>query len=188
MNAGLLRGELVRLAAPNPETDGALFSKWSQDSEYARMLDSDPASMWSAKKFQEWLEKDLEKKSLENTFFMIQSLDDGRTLGFVGLDGIRWNHGDAYAGIGLGDRQDWSKGYGTDAMHIILRYAFTELNLHRVSLNVFEYNTRGIRSYEKAGFVHEGRARQQLNREGRRWDLLFMGILREDWEKRTSGT
>ncbi len=86
-------------------------------------------------------------------------------------------------GIGLGERKYWSKGYGTDAMRIILRYAFTELNLHRVSLDTFEYNPRAIRSYEKAGFKIEGRVRQLLNREGRRWDVIYMGILREEWEK-----
>jgi len=57
-----------------------------------------------------------------------------------------------------------------------------ELNLHRVSLDVFEYNPRAIRSYEKVGFKHEGRVRQALNRDGRRWDILYMGILREEWE------
>jgi RimJ/RimL family protein N-acetyltransferase len=46
---------------------------------------------------------------------------------------------------------------------------------------VFEYNPRAIRSYEKAGFRHEGRERLFLNKEGRRWDMLFMGILREEW-------
>lgn len=52
----------------------------------------------------------------------------------------------------------------------------------RWSANVFEYNQRAIRSYEKAGFVTEGRMRQCLSRDGRRGDLIYMGILREDWE------
>ena len=59
---------------------------------------------------------------------------------------------------------------------------FNELNLHRVSLDVFEYNPRAIRSYEKVGFVFEGRTRKFLNREGQRWDMIFMGILRSEWE------
>ena len=65
----------------------------------------------------------------------------------------------------------------------LLRFAFTELNLRRVSLTVYEYNPRAIRSYEKAGFVVEGRVRQCLNRDGRRWDMLCMGILKEAWEQ-----
>jgi RimJ/RimL family protein N-acetyltransferase len=66
-------------------------------------------------------------------------------------------------------------------MNILLRFAFTEINLRRVTLTVFEYNPRAIRSYEKAGFRHEGRMRAVLNKEGRRWDVLYMGILREEW-------
>ena len=67
-------------------------------------------------------------------------------------------------------------------MRVILRFAFTELNLHRVSLTVFDYNQRAIRSYEKAGFRMEGRQRGFLKREGQRWDLIYMGILRSEWE------
>lgn len=87
-------------------------------------------------------------------------------------------------GIGIGEREYWSKGYGTDAMNVILRFAFDELNLYRISLNVFEYNQRAIRSYEKVGFVVEGREREFLRRGGRRWDMIFMGLLREEWAQK----
>ncbi len=102
-------------------------------------------------------------------------------IGFTGLDGGAFPKGDTFVGIGIGERDFWGKGYGTDAMKVILRYAFQELNMRRVSLTTFEYNPRAVGSYEKAGFVHEGQARRFLLREGRRWDLLFMGILREEW-------
>jgi RimJ/RimL family protein N-acetyltransferase len=94
---------------------------------------------------------------------------------------VNWGGRDAFVGIAIGERDYWGKGYGTDAMRTILHYGFTEINLRRVTLTVFEYNPRAIRSYEKAGFRHEGRLRQFLNREGRRWDMLYMGILREEW-------
>jgi RimJ/RimL family protein N-acetyltransferase len=71
-------------------------------------------------------------------------------------------------------------------MNLLLRFAFTEVNLRRVSLGVFEYNPRAIRTYEKTGFRHEGRVRQFLNKEGRRWDMLFMGIMREEWLERNT--
>ncbi len=66
-------------------------------------------------------------------------------------------------------------------MNLVLRFAFTEINLHRVTLTVFEYNPRAVRSYEKAGFRHEGRIRGALLRDGKRWDMFFMGILRDEW-------
>jgi RimJ/RimL family protein N-acetyltransferase len=70
----------------------------------------------------------------------------------------------------------------------MLEYAFLEANLERVSLNVFDYNPRAIRSYEKAGLQHEGRMKGVLNREGKRWDLVFMGILRSEWMEKHGNT
>jgi RimJ/RimL family protein N-acetyltransferase len=183
MDTPLFQGELVRLTAVEPQKLAESFSRWSCDSEYWRLLDSGPAFVYSPQRSKEWLEKMLQENEHNLFMFMIRTLEDDRLIGEVGLDGVQWNHGDTFIGIGLGEREFWGKGYGTDAMRVILRYAFNELNLHRVSLNVFEYNRRALRSYEKTGFKVEGRARKFLSREGNRWDLIFMGILREEWEK-----
>jgi RimJ/RimL family protein N-acetyltransferase len=86
-------------------------------------------------------------------------------------------------GLSIGARENWGKGYGTEMMHLLLRYAFMEVNLRRVTLAVFEYNPRAIRTYEKAGFRHEGRVRGRLKRDGKRWDMLIMGVLREEWKE-----
>ena len=109
-----------------------------------------------------------------------------RLIGFLNLFGLSWTHGDTWLGIGLGDREHWGKGYGTDAVQIILRYVFTELNLRRVTLGVFAYNPRAIKSYEKAGFKVEGRLRQYISREGQRNDMIVMSLLREEWLQRIS--
>ena len=179
MNTPLFHGELVRLTAANPETDAEVVTGWSRDSEFLRLLDDEAARPWLLKS----VKKDMEEESSDGFQFMIRTVAEDRLIGFVGLHrSIRWAQGDAWVGIGIGDRAYWGKGYGTDAMRVLLRYAFTELNLHRVTLGVFEYNARAIRSYEKAGFVVEGRSRQEMLRDGRRWDALTMGILREDWQ------
>jgi RimJ/RimL family protein N-acetyltransferase len=73
-------------------------------------------------------------------------------------------------------------------MRLMLHYAFTELNLQRITLAVFDYNRRAVRSYEKAGFTYEGRERGFLYRDGERADTLFMGILRDEWLKAKSLT
>ena len=186
MNENIFEGKLVRLVMADYAEMARSFHTWRKDSEYMRLLDLGPATPFSAKKIEEWVKKEMEESNT-NSFFMIQDKATDRLIGEIGLGGTCWNHGDTYVGIGIGERELWGKGYGTDAMRVILRYAFTELNLHRVSLDVFEYNPRGIRSYEKAGFKVEGRRRGTLNRDGRRWDEYFMGILRSEWEQSQGG-
>lgn len=183
MAGNLFHGQLVRLVAADPQKTAEAISKWSRDSEYWRLMDSSTTRPLSVKKVKEWIEKDLDQNDPDLYWFLIHTLADDRLIGEIGLDKPQWNHGEAYVGISIGEREYWGKGYGTDAMDVILRYAFQELNLQRVTLNVFDYNPRAIRSYEKAGFKHEGRVRQRLLRENRRWDLVHMGILREEWEE-----
>jgi len=183
MSTDLFRGELVRLTAENPETLGEIWSRWNRNSEYMHLLDTDPAILWSKKKIQEWNEKELEKDVQEDYFFTIRALQDDRLIGFTALFHFLWNHGDPWVAIGLGEPEYWGKGYGSDTMRLVLRYAFTELNVHRVTLCVFEYNQRAIRSYQKVGFKHEGRVRGEFLRMGSRWDVIFMGILREEWQR-----
>lgn len=178
----IFEGKLVRLSAENPETYAENFSRWGHDSEYGRLLDLDPGHLHSPKRVKEWLEKELEKDPPEMWLFGVRALEADKLIGFVELNGVT-PHGDTFVGIGLGERDYWGKGYGTEAMKLILRFAFVELGLHRVSLDVFEYNPRGVKSYEKAGFRHEGRVRETILRDGRRSDVFFMGVLREEWLK-----
>jgi RimJ/RimL family protein N-acetyltransferase len=187
MNEGMLYGRLVRLTAQEPNELAEAIARWNADSEWWRLLSTEPSNLFSAKKIAEWIQKDQEKEPVPGYFFCMRSLEDDNLIGFIGLDGDIHAHGEAFVGIGIGERDFWSKGYGTDAMQVILRYAFCELNLRRVALTTFGYNPRAVRSYEKAGFKHEGRAREFLWREGRRWDLIFMGILREEWSARDTG-
>ncbi|HZY42315.1 MAG TPA: GNAT family protein [Anaerolineae bacterium] len=179
MSTNLFTGQLVRLAALNLETDTESFARWDRDSEYMRLLDSDAYRLLTAKQIKEHIEKELTEE--DTIQFTVRTLAEDQLIGFVALDGIRWSHGDAFAAIGIGNRAYWGQGYGTDAMRLLLRYAFSELNLHRVSLDVFDYNPRAIRSYEKAGFAVEGRQRQTLKRDGQYHDFVFMGVLRADW-------
>ena len=177
----LLTGELVHLTVENPEVLAKSFSHWNQDTGWVRFLDSDPSRLLSEKKWVEWMEKDLEKSDSDERFFAIRTKDGEVLIGFIGYFNLFRQHGDTLVAIALGERNYWNKGFGTDAMRVMLRYAFQELNLRRVGLIVFEYNPRAIRSYEKSGFAYEGRIRQVLMKDGKRWDFLYMGILREEW-------
>lgn len=176
----LLSGKLVHLTAENPDLMARSFARWNQDTGWVRFLDTDPPRLFSAKKMQEWLEKGMESDSDER-FFAIRTIDGNELIGFIGYFNLFRQHGDTLVAIALGERNYWNNGFGTDSMQVMLRYTFQELNLRRVGLIVFEYNPRAIRSYEKAGFTHEGRVRKVLLRDGKRWDFFYMGILREEW-------
>lgn len=177
MNPNLFYGDLVRFTAPNPETDAETIARWWLDSEYARLQDSDPAFPRSAAQLRESMER---KPDEDGFYFHFRPLNEERLLGFVGL-WVNWPHRDAWLGIGMGNRSDWGQGYGTDAMRVAVRYAFTELNLHRISLTVLGANPRAQRAYAKAGFVVEGVQRGLSHYDGERVDEVYMGILREEW-------
>lgn len=182
MNNQLLTGHLVRLVASDPDQVGALFSRWSRDSEFLQLLDSDPAQPTDVKRLQERMRKDADNERPGNFFFLIQRLQDERVVGETALTSASDQHRNAWLSIAIGERELWGQGFGSDAVQVALRFAFQELNLHRVSLSTFEYNPRAVRAYEKIGFVHEGRVRAGMSRHGKRWDMLFMGILRREWE------
>ncbi len=177
----LYAGPLVRLAALDSERDAAALARWSGDTEYCRWRYSDPIRSESATQVKEDLDKHAERP---NDFpFGIHVAADDTFIGDVRLWITNWSNAEAFVGIGLGDRAYWSKGYGSAAMRLALRFAFHELNLERVSLEANAENLRAIRAYEKCGFVHEGTQREWEGRDGRRWDMVGMGIMRADWEQ-----
>ncbi|NMM55504.1 GNAT family N-acetyltransferase [Paenibacillus aquistagni] len=81
----------------------------------------------------------------------------------------------------LGNKAYWGKGYGTEALQLLLHYAFLECNLHRMALRVFSFNDRAIRLYHKLGFKQEGISRQSIYREGQWHDIIHMGMLQEEY-------
>ncbi len=175
----LFTGQLVKLAARNPETDPQVMAPWHRDSEFFQLAYGRIAEPWGVARLKERMER--HSSDTDEIGFAIHSLADDKLIGEIGL----WllpPHGEGMVYIMVGERALWGKGYGTDAMRVLLRYAFTELNLHRVSLRTFGFNQRAIRSYEKCGFVLEGNSRRALNKLGTRWDEVWMGILRSEWQ------
>lgn len=92
----------------------------------------------------------------------------------------------AELGIQIGEKAYWNKGYGTEAVELMLKHSFLTLNLNRVFLQVFENNPSAIRSYEKAGFVHEGRLREAVFRSGDYLDVFVMSVLKSEWMEKNN--
>jgi len=178
MNLELLRGTKVRLSALSKD-DAATISRWFGDVGYLRLQDTNLA----LPKSQAQIAADLELAKSSNTIvFAIRTVGDGALIGTVGFFEIEWANQVAWLGMGIGERNAWDQGYGTEALHLALQYAFDELNLHRITLTVIAYNERAIALYEKAGFQREGVFREFGQRDGRRYDMYLYGLLRSEWE------
>lgn len=174
----LFNGKLVRLAAPQPD-DHVYFARWSENDDYLRVMDNDPARPMNPETHAQWEQGFI---SSPNTYhFRLRTLSDDRLIGMVALGGIEWTNQTANLGIAIGDPQYWSKGYGTDAIRLILGYGFRELNLHRITSSTISYNVRSIKVHEKVGFKREGIERERVQREGQRYDVIHFGILRPEW-------
>lgn len=178
MNNTLLTGQLVSLTAVDPDRDSGIIARWSHDSQFWRLAHPESAYPVLPKD----VKRALEERPIDRPGFAIRTLNDDRLIGLIGLYMVLQPQREAFMGVQIGEREYWGKGYGTDALQVLLRYAFGELNLARISLSVLEGNERAMRSYEKCGFKYEGRERQAWAYEGRRWDEIYMGLLREEWE------
>ena len=174
----LFRGRLVRLVAPS-ERDAPVLARWSEDGNYLRAVDSDFARPLSPEEAA--LRLNPEQADPNKVEFHLRTLADDRLIGFVALHSIEWNNGAGLLAVGIGEPEYRGKGYGTDAIRLLLRFAFHELNLYRIGLDVIATNTQAIHVYERLGFQHEGRMRGAVLRDGRRTDRIFMGILRDEW-------
>lgn len=178
MKNNFLSGNMVKLEPIDLEKDLPLWEKWDRDSDYQRQLNMIPARQISAASMKEWFEKE----SSNSALFSIHEIKENSVIGFVELDGYEWTARTAWVGIAIGEPQYRGKGYGTESMNLLLKFAFRGLNMHRVNLNVFAFNQRAIRCYEKCGFKYEGTSRELIYKEDKRWDVLCMGILQQEWE------
>jgi RimJ/RimL family protein N-acetyltransferase len=174
----LFNGKLVRLAAPQAD-DNVHFAAWTQNDTYLRTMDNDPARPLSAEAHAQWEQGFISAPDVFH--FRLRTLADDTLIGMVVLGGVQWTNQTAFLGINIGDTAYWGKGYGTDAMRLIVNYGFRELNLHRITSSTISYNIGSIRVHEKVGFQREGVQRQSIQREGQRFDVIHFGLLRDEW-------
>ncbi len=106
---------------------------------------------------------------------------NGQFIGICALFNVDQTARTCELGISIGDKTAWGQGYGRSTINLLLDYAFTYHNMHKVTLRVNGRNERAIRAYRACGFVEEGRQRQQVWSNGRYDDTVHMGILREEW-------
>lgn len=175
----MLEGKLVRLRAAEVEDLERNFA-WVNDVEVTRWLSM--RYPISHDEEERWVRNRPPNDFSNGVFFAIET-KDGAHIGNTNLMEVQPEDRKAGLGIMIGDKDYWSNGYGTDAIVTLLRFAFGEMNLNRVWLHAFDFNERALACYRKCGFVEEGRLREHYYSMGRYWDVVVMGVLRDDFNK-----
>jgi RimJ/RimL family protein N-acetyltransferase len=175
----IIRGDLVYLRGPE-RSDIGDFVRWFNDADVLHNLAMNAPMSEAAENA--WFDRMLERQGTTDYHFVICLLADDRAVGTTGLHGIDHVNGSAEFGIAIGEKDEWGKGYGTDALQAICDFGFGELRLERIGLLVYEGNARGRRAYEKAGFTMEGTLRRAHFAHGRHEDVHVMSLLRDEWQ------
>lgn len=171
-------GELVRLRAYRKE-DIPLAQAYLNDPEMKTNLAPGLPYPYTLEDEEKWYASN---SSMNDAYtFAIETLDRGEYIGGCGVNSIDWKNSNAVIGIAIGNKTYLGRGFGTDAMKVLIRFIFNELNVHKICLNVYSFNERAIRSYKKCGFVTEGVFRQQIFKGGKYHDEIRMGLLRDEW-------
>jgi RimJ/RimL family protein N-acetyltransferase len=174
----VLVGERVRLRATR-DADLPLLAAWMTDPAI-RITQSRSMLPNSETVAREFIAGWSTNKGSDAGFSIETLADEPGLVGHIGLFGAEVKDRCGTIGIFLG-RPFLGRGYGTDAVRVIVGYGFRELSLHRIQLDVSAFNPRGIAAYRKAGFVEEGRRREAVRHEGRWYDEVTMSILANEW-------
>ncbi|MFX1344616.1 MAG: GNAT family N-acetyltransferase [Promethearchaeota archaeon] len=175
----MLKGDRVILGPVKREYIDS-YLKWLNDPEITQFLTIFlPLTRMME---EDWIEN--LKNRNDTIAFAILILDEKnveKLIGNCGLHAIDWKNRVSEIGIMIGEKEYQSKGYGTEAMQILLDYGFNTVNLNRIQLRVYEFNSRAINSYKKIGFIEEGRMRKAVFINGKYHDIIIMSILHEEW-------
>jgi RimJ/RimL family protein N-acetyltransferase len=179
----LFEAQDIRLGPIDHDKDPEVESQWTHDSEFMRLMELKPVRPLApamVKKGYEDLEKEIEE-SRNLFYFTIRAREDDHLLGKAVLEWIDWSNGNGYLRLGIGSGTDRGKGLGAQALDLLLRFAFAELSLFRVTIVIPEYCQAALALVRKFGFVEEVRRRKAILRDERAWDLIVFGLLHSEW-------
>lgn len=180
MNSSIIRyfieGNRIYLREVRPSDVNERYYCWMNDPEVTRYLESRfyPNSM---ERLQEYVADKLGDQ--ENVFLAIVLREDDRHIGNIKLGPINWIHRFADVGILIGEKDCWGKGYATEAIKLVIDYAFSKLNLHKLTAGCYANNLGPIKAFKKAGFVEEGIRKKQCFCDGEWVDGILLGILNQ---------
>ena len=172
-----LVGDNIYLSPRNME-DAEKFVEWLNDFQVTDYTGRS-AKLLTLEGEKEYLQKNVNSEAN----FAIIRLEDDKMIGSVSLEQISHIHRGATLGIFIGDKDGRNKGFGTEAVRLILDYGFNYLNLNNINLHVMEFNERAIACYKKCGFKEYGRRRKCYFLNGKYYDKIEMDILSEEFKE-----
>lgn len=170
-------GEKVCLRAYKAD-DIEIATKYVNDKELKKLLVTTipfPMTSWEE---EEWI-KSQKSNNQGNYNFAIEDIETGKYIGGCGIQSVDWLARVAIVGIMIGNKDYWGKGYGTDAMKVLIDFIFNDMNINKIRLQTFSFNERAIKSYEKCGFKVEGVLKNEIFKEGKYYDEIIMSIFRD---------
>jgi RimJ/RimL family protein N-acetyltransferase len=171
----MIAGEHVILRAFEPE-DAERCYRWMNDPNIVRTLKTRYPIAFSNEV--EWLERAMHASNNER-HFAIERKDDRSHIGNASIHDIDWVSRNAWFGLFVGEPSAWNRGFGGDAIGTLVRFAFDDMNLTKLRINVFDYNDRAKHVLEARGFVQEGKLERDFYREGQWHDIVILSIFRE---------
>lgn len=174
----MYKGKLVKLREYRKE-DIPMVLNYINDSEIKKYLTPGIPYPYTLEDEYKWFESQTANSNTTYNF-AIESLEDGKYIGGCGINSVDWKNSIVVVGIFIGEKNYWGKGYGTDALRVLINFIFNQMNIRKVTLNVYSFNHRAIKSYEKIGFKTEGVLRKQIFKNGEFHDEIIMGLFKEE--------
>ncbi|SHI20948.1 GNAT family N-acetyltransferase [Sporanaerobacter acetigenes] len=167
-------GEKVCLRAYREE-DIPKATSFVNDEELKKLLVTNvpfPMTLWEE---EEWVKS--QKSSQDGSYnFAIEDIETKKYIGGCGIQEVNWLSRVATVGIMIGDKEYWGKGYGTDAMKVLMNFIFNNMNIRKIRLSTFSFNMRARKSYEKCGFEVEGILKDEIFKDGKYYDEIIMSV------------
>jgi len=170
-----LTGKTVNLR-PLAKTDVPTITRWINDPEVRDFITV--VFPQTEKQEEEWFNK---LGSKDTDVILGIETKEGVLIGTMGIHNIKWTDRVGTTGAIIGEKEYWGKGFGTDAKMTLLNYAFNTLNLHKICSGVIAFNGRSLQYSLHCGYKIEGRSRKQVFKRGKYWDLIQLGLFKNEW-------
>ena len=171
-----IEGKRVYLS-PMCIDDAPKYVKWMNDFKVTDVLNGSK-NLITLESEREWIEKN---SRIANYQFAIVKQENNELIGNCSLHDLDFINQRASVGIFIGEKENRGKGYGTEALELLIGYGFNYLNLNNIMLAVYSFNARAITCYKKVGFKEIGRRREACFKNNERYDEIFMDIIRSEF-------